>query len=490
MLILAPDRRLRVLGLLVAGVGVGLNGPLLLPDGDRVWLGAGFAAATAAAVVLAVVFRRWPWVFGFLALLTAPIRVPVEFGAADANLLVPLYLVLAGGALVLLYELLRDPPRVRELGIFALPLSAFAAWLAATTFWADNHRDAAVDYVFFVVPFALLALLVARLPWNRSALRGAFGLLIAMAVAFAGVGIYQWITKEIWWNPKVQVFNAVKNPFRVNSVFWDPSIYGRFLVIAILAALIIVLLKPERREAIVLMALIPVMWIGLLFSFSQSSFAALVVGTAVVALFAWRWRALIAIAAVALVAVPVVALAPQFDDVRASLQGEDGGFNRLTGGRWDQATSGIDVARANPALGVALGGYLDAYAEQAGLTRAPDRQAQHAAPVTIAAEAGLPGVVLFLVLVLVGLAAPLLAARGDPAAQPVAFVAGIAFVVIVVHSLFYSAFFEDPLMWGAVGLAALGLANRKTVPALSLQHATREPLRSIHPRRPLVEPQA
>jgi len=62
--------------------------------------------------------------------------------------------------------------------------------------------------------------------------------------------------------------------------------------------------------------------------------------------------------------------------------------------------------------------------------------------------------------------------------------------VIVVHSLFYSAFFEDPLMWGAVGLAALGLANRKTVPALSLQHATREPLRSIHPRRPLVEPQA
>ena len=32
-------------------------------------------------------------------------------------------------------------------------------------------------------------------------------------------------------------------------------------------------------------------WVGLLFSFSQSSFAALIVGTAVVAAFRWRWRA-------------------------------------------------------------------------------------------------------------------------------------------------------------------------------------------------------
>ena len=61
------------------------------------------------------------------------------------------------------------------------------------------------------------------------------------------VGLYQWATREVFWNPKLKVENAYAPFFRVNSVFWDPSIYGRYLVVAILATLALVLLGLRER---------------------------------------------------------------------------------------------------------------------------------------------------------------------------------------------------------------------------------------------------
>src|SRR4051794_7585072 len=64
------------------------------------------ALALAAAVigvgamaVLAWLFARRPGLFGVLALLALPFRVPVQAGGSTANLLVPLYVVIGAGAL-------------------------------------------------------------------------------------------------------------------------------------------------------------------------------------------------------------------------------------------------------------------------------------------------------------------------------------------------------------------------------------------------------
>ena len=89
-----------------------------------------------------------------------------------------------------------------------------------------------------MLPFGVLAVCLARLPWRRAPVGYLLGLLAAMAFVFAAIGVYQWITRDVFWNPKVIVGNAYAPFYRVNSVFWDPSIYGRFLVIAILAALV------------------------------------------------------------------------------------------------------------------------------------------------------------------------------------------------------------------------------------------------------------
>src|SRR5207237_3479186 len=109
----------------------------------------------------------------------------------------------------------------------------------------------------------------------------------------------QWATRDIFWNPKVIVGNAYAPFFRVNSVFYDPSVYGRFLVVAILAVLVPVLTRVELRAVLAAAATVAVIWLGLLFSFSQSSFAALVAGVLVAAALTWHRRAVVAIAIVA-----------------------------------------------------------------------------------------------------------------------------------------------------------------------------------------------
>ena len=54
---------------------------------------------------------------------------------------------------------------------------------------------------------------------------------------YALVGAYQWGTRDVFWNPGVIVSNTYAPFFRVNSVFWDPSVYGRYLAVGMVVAL-------------------------------------------------------------------------------------------------------------------------------------------------------------------------------------------------------------------------------------------------------------
>jgi hypothetical protein len=79
--------------------------------------------------------------------------------------------------------------------------------------------------------------------------------------------------------------------------------------------------------------------------------------------------------------------------------------------------------------------------------------ASHTTPVTVAAETGFPGVLLYGWLLA---AALVFAFRRFARDLPglVALALGLVVAAIAVHSLFYSAFFEDPTVWAAIGLAA------------------------------------
>ncbi|NUT54533.1 MAG: hypothetical protein HOQ03_00935, partial [Thermoleophilia bacterium] len=401
---------------------------------------------------------RFPWALAFATLACIPIRIPLELGDEEANLLLPLYGVVASYAIALGWQLWRGDDRFRELGPIAWPLAAVVAWTGLALLWSDDLRQGAIFLAAFVLPFGLLAVGFARLAFDRRLLFALYGALVATALVYAGVGLYQWATREVFWNPKLRVDNAYAPFFRVNSVFWDPSIYGRYLVVAILATLALVLLGVRERILAAGIAAIAAIWIGLLFSFSQSSFAALIAGTLAVAAVIWRGRAVAALAALAVLLVSVGFATPQ---VRHELLDQSrAGLNSVTSDRAGLVGNGLRIAADHPVVGVGTGSVQRAYAERTGLTgEEPTTAASHSTPVTVVAESGVPGLVL---LCWLGLASlwPAFRARGTSAAGRAALVGALTLGAIAVHSLFYNALFEDPTMWGLLGLIAVAVARR------------------------------
>jgi O-antigen ligase len=430
----------------------------LAPEGHTGALVAAGAGGVVLATAGGALLLRRPWLLAFATLACIPIRIPVDVGDEDANLLLPLYAVVASLGVALAWQLLRGDDRERELGPISLPLAAVVAWTGLALLWTDDLRQGAIFLAAFVLPFGLLAIGFARLAWSRRAVLALYGALAGTALAYAGVGLYQWATREIFWNPKLEVDNAYAPFFRVNSVFWDPSIYGRYLVVAILATLALILLGLRERLLAAGVAAIAVLWAGLLFSFSQSSFAALIVGTLAAATFAWRWRAAAAIALLALVVVAVAFATPQ---IRTKLLDESrAGLNAATSGRAGLVSNGLRIAADHPVVGVGTGGFKRAYADRTGLRgRDPKKAASHSTPVTVAAETGIPGLALLAWLGFASLATAF-RVRGRSAAGGAALAAGLTLGAIAVHSLFYNALFEDPMMWGLLGLIALAAARR------------------------------
>jgi O-antigen ligase len=464
-LLVARVAWLRLAGFFLVVLGSGVIAYALHPHTQTAKLLAAAAGGLVVALALAWSFRRWPWLLPLAALACVPIRVPVNL-SGSRNLLLPLYVVVASAGLALAWQLLSGDPRSRELGPLTWPLAGFVLWSALSLAWTGDVREGGVELVFFLLPFPVLALMLARLPWTRRLLRGLALELVAMALAFAAVGFYQYRTRDIFWNPKVIYSNAYAPFFRVNSVFWDPSVYGRFLIVAILVALAVVLVGASRPLALAATGTIAVLWLGLLLSFSQSSFAALIAGVVLAAAVIWRWRA---VAGVVLIVVVIGGAALAMPNVRhALLERSHRGLNHVTSGRSGLVSNGIAIAVHHPVLGVGLGDFRRAYAQRVGLKgKEPKAAASHTAPVTVAAETGLPGLALAVWLFLAALASPLRrSSSGRGFERQVALAVAAALLAIGVHSLFYSDFFEDPTTWGllALAVAAVGLGEREPSP--------------------------
>jgi putative inorganic carbon (HCO3(-)) transporter len=450
VLLVARTRRNRIAGLGYAGVGTVLL-IASLGSSSAPELAAVFVGAAVIGPLLAWLFRREPWLVAYATLAFIPFRVHF----LHHQLLVPLYAVALGAAGLLLWQLVDGDERSRELGIAAWPLALYLVWIGLSLEWSVDLHTGALDLLAFYVPFTIVALSVARLPWRPSRVRLLYGELVAMALVFVAVGFYQYETQTIFQNVKLKVINVYAAFFRVNSVFYDPSIYGRFLVIAIVPTVVLIIRGKSVREELAAMAFIVVAWLGLLISFSQSSFAALLVAVFAAAAVVWRWKSLLALAAVLVVAGGLAVTQPRL--MHALRHHTTGGLNSATHGRASLIANGIRIAKAHPALGVGLGGFEHAYSKRTH--RTARKSASHNTPVTVAAEEGAVGLILFFWLV----GAVLLAAyrRIDHfVVGKLAFAAGLGVLAIFVHSLAYNDFFEDPTTWGLVGLVALAAPRR------------------------------
>lgn len=432
-------------------------------------------AVIAALLVIAgltLVMRRDPRAFPLLAVIALPFRLPIAADGRTVNLLLPLYAVVAAGVLAhLLPRLLalrpsgvpfRQPappgeerrrgaydsaPPTRKPMLLDWLLFASVCLYALQIVYSSDPGKGAENLVFFYIPFGLLYVLLRETPWTRDLLLACLAAAVALAVLFAGVGFVEYYRKVLFLNPKVVAANEYDNYFRVNSLFFDPSIYGRFLALVMIAVTTVVLWSREKRTQLWGAAILAWLLAGLVTSFSQSSIAALLLGLAILA--AWRWDVrgtVYASVALAAIAAVFVLLAPS--SLHFGLKGSSGSANNATSGRAKLITGGLELFADRPLGGYGSGSFETEYRRHEGGTAANAVSASHTIPVTIAAEQGIVGLALYVALIVTAL---LTLFRGAGRSPPRIAIAA-CFAALVLHTWVYADFLEDPLTWTLLGL--------------------------------------
>ncbi|MEA2313884.1 MAG: hypothetical protein QOI03_576 [Solirubrobacteraceae bacterium] len=429
------------------------------------------AAATAGSLLvvaaLVLLIRRHSDALPLLAIAALPFRLPISADGRTINVLVPLYLVIAAGTLAELLprarRVLREArspraPGDREpgprwwhspAGLQWLLLGTVALYALQMSYSADRVK-AAENLAFFYVPFALLYLLLSQVRWSRALLLRCLGVAVALAVVFAGIGFVEYSRKALFLNPKVVAANQYDNYFRVNSVFFDPNIYGRYLALVMIAVATTVLWSRSRRPVLIGAAVLACLVAGLVTSFSQSSIAALLLGLAVLA--AWRWelrRTAYLSGALLALAGAVLLLAPA--SLHFGLKGSGGSTSNATSGRSKLISGGLELFAKRPLWGYGPGSFEAEYKRHSKTTAQNATSASHTIPVTVAAEQGILGLALYATLLLV---AALVLFRGAARSPPRIAIAA-CFAALVLHTWTYADFLEDPFTWT---LLAIGVA--------------------------------
>lgn len=464
LLVLLARGRLALIGGLVvlalaeAALTYSLStGPL-----DRLSGATGLAAAVAGVLAVggaAAVLARRPWIVPIAVLVAAPFRPPLSFDsdgtflvsiADDGRLgrLLPLYFVLAAAGAALAWRTLRGR-EVRAIPTpIALPAAAFLALACLSLLWADDLEAGANLLVFFTLPFVLLLAAVARADFPDSLPRALAATALALASLFALVGLWQAATHELFfYAPNLAVSNANTDFFRVTSLFGDPSLYGRHLVLGL--SVVLALLAARRWKPWPLVALLVLLWAGLLFSYSQSSMAALLVVTLALALVTGDRRVRMAVGMLALAA---VLAGGAYVGVKL-IDGQT--INKITSDRTERVEDALRVVEKHPVVGVGIGGQARASRRLAGSDRPTPNFVSHTTPLTVFAELGAVGVLLYGWLLVGGSRLLLAVYRRDDA---LGLALGACFLALFIHALFYSGFLEDPLTWLVLGVGVGYLA--------------------------------
>ena len=183
--------------------------------------------------------------------------------------------------------------------------------------------------------------------------------------------------------------NQVEAYFRVNSLFFDPNIYGRFLALVMLGLATVLLWEQRPRTVWLATAALVVLWGGLLPTLSQSSFAALLCGLCVLAALRFPLAKVVPVVVAAAAIGLVIVIAFQ-SALRLDL-GSSSSLDDATSGRFELIRGGIDLALDRPVWGFGSGSFADEYRAHGFGARSDAVSASHTIPITVAAEQGLIG---------------------------------------------------------------------------------------------------
>ncbi len=418
----------------------------------------GIIAALALVGALAWVVRARPNLLALCAVLALPFRFSLLSGGTGGVLLV-LYVVIAAGALALVVwgEGEQRPPASAPGVVWVQrTLALFVVLYAIQALYTPDPAKAAEQVCFFYVPFALLYVLLSRVRWDRALLLRCASAVVGLAVAFVVVALVEYASRRLLFHTAL---NDNQRYFRVNSLFYDPNIYGRFVALSMVLLAAAMMWERRPRAVLAAAALLALLWLGLYVSVSQSSVLALLVGLAVIAALRLPPRVTAAATLVVAAAVLVVALT---DSGRLHLSLSDtNAANNATSGRASLVKEGVDLFSQRPLGGYGSasfsceylrhqhggGGYRCGAKAAAGVT-----SDSHTTPVTVAAEQGVVGLLAYAALLV---AAVLALARGGLRERPMRVAVLAAFIALVVHTWAYADFLEDPITWALLAFGGV-----------------------------------
>jgi putative inorganic carbon (HCO3(-)) transporter len=452
--VLTAGRRVTLLG----GLAVVAAAEVVLAHAGGLHLSAKLLGAAIVGVAilagLAALLLQAFWLVTPLVLLAAPFRLPLDFGSShrfyvaiahggQLGRLLPLYVVLAVAALATAWHAVRDGPIRPIRRDIAWPAAAFLAFASLSMMWSEDVGSARNLLEYFLLPFAVLVVVVAHAPFPARMPRILGTISIALAVLFAVVGLAEAATHRlIFYAHNLQVSNTYTSFFRVTSLFRDPSLYGRHLVLGI--AIVVVCMWLRKLDVVPAAALIALLFAGLYFSYSQSSYAALFVVVLAITLVAGDRRArrvaVVAAVAVLLVGTGIAAAKVVHSSVR-----------KATSDRSRRIELTAKAFAHHPLAGVGLGGQPRASQKLATRFGPLQNFVSHTTPLTVAAELGIVGLVAYIA-ILLGTAHAIDDVRRRQ--QALGLSLGAVFLALFVHSLAYSGFFEDPITWLVLGIAA------------------------------------
>jgi O-antigen ligase len=136
--------------------------------------------------------------------------------------------------------------------------------------------------------------------------------------------------------------------------------------------------------------------------------------------------------------------------------------NDATSGRYDLVRGGVELFEERPLEGWGSGSFAREYRRAEDVSAERAASASHTIPVTVAAEQGVGGLVVYLAVLACALWRLFRRVGGDPARAAIA----AAFAALVVHTMLYAAFLEDPMTWVLLAVGtALAVAARQEAPA-------------------------
>jgi O-antigen ligase len=463
--LLARTRSMLLAGFaLLACAEAGLIWSLSGDGGTNLTVGPFKILAAGAGLIMLILgtaaLVRWPEATTPLVLAAAPFRLPLDVdpdarfflrvgASGELGRLLPLYCVLGAACLALIVRVVRenDVPVLPMLA--ALPAAAFTAFAALSLLWTSDLEAGTTTLAFFLLPFTALVAVVARAPFPPWLSRVLAIIAVALGTLFAVIGIWQALTHELlFFAPNLEVANTYAPIFRVTSLFRDPSLYGRHVVLGIVVVVVAVWFR--RVPLLPAVALIAVLWTGLYYSYSQSSLAALFVALLAIAAIAGNRSVRQAVA----VGTAVLLLVGTALVVNEAL---DTSVRRATSDRSRRVELTARVFAEHPIAGVGIGSQPLASQQLSERSGPKPNFVSHATPITVAAELGVIGLLLYIAL-LVAAALLIEAVRRQDAALGLTLAATL--IALFVHSLFYSGFFEDPITWLALAIAAGYLISR------------------------------